>query len=508
MTRRRDPNPERVLVLVRGQRDAEVTLRILGREGLNVHVCSTASELCSEIEIGGGAALLAEEVLSRPVLRALEDVLAKQPAWSDFPLVVFASSERLLGDEGRVPGNVTFLERPVQVRSMLASVRSAINSRHRQYEARRAIESRDAFLAMLGHELRNPLNAIRLAVALLEQQSVEGERPREHVIIDRQSRHLARLVDDLLDVARIRHGKVVLRRVRENLVHISRSAFDTFEMSAKTQGLDYQFHTTHEEIWVDADRQRLEPVFNNLLTNAIKYTPRGGTIRMSVIRGESAAMVRVSDDGIGIAPEMREKIFDVFAQIDATLARSRGGIGLGLAIVRNIVQLHDGSVYAQSAGLGHGSTFVVELGYSMAPASDAPRPRAVSGAMARARRVVLVEDGDDIRELLTETVRRLGHHVTCAKDGPSGVAAILTSAPDIAFVDVGLPGFDGLEVARRLREWGFRAPLVALTGYGQSEDKHRAHEAGFTEHLTKPVSGTQIADVIRRLVGDPTPAVA
>jgi signal transduction histidine kinase/ActR/RegA family two-component response regulator len=498
-----DVDPERVLVLVRGERDADVTSRILRKNGLTVHVCANLNELCSEMEIGGGLGLLAEEVLSKEALLALHGVLTRQPAWSDFPLVVFAPSEqRALGDEAHVLGNVTFLERPVRVRSMLASVRAAISSRRRQYEGRRAIESRDEFLAMLGHELRNPLNAIRLAVSILDEQVPENERSREQLIIDRQARHLTRLVDDLLDVARIRHGKVVLQKFRENLVEIAGSAFDTFEMSARTHGLDYEFHATREEIWVDADRQRLEQVFNNLLTNAIKYTPAGGTVRMVVLDGNGTAMVRVSDDGIGIAPEMREKIFEAFAQVEGTLERARGGIGLGLALVRNIIRLHEGTVSAQSQGLGCGSTFVVKLPCSNAPWSEIPRSSGVNRPSARPRRVVLVEDGADIRELMTETVRRFGHDVTCAVDGPSGVAVILAACPDIAFVDVGLPGFDGLELARKVRDAGFRAPLVALTGYGQAEDKKRAREAGFTEHLTKPVGGREIEEVIQRLAAD------
>jgi signal transduction histidine kinase len=503
MTPRSDAaDPERVLVFVRGRRDAEVTSTILRREGLQVRVCSTVKELCGELARGGGLGLLAEEVLTDEVIGDLAKVLRRQPPWSDFPLVVFSSSERLLGEETRSLGNVTFLERPVQVRSLLASVRSALNSRRRQYEARRAIESRDAFLAMLGHELRNPLNAIRLAVSILDQRHPEHERSREHLIIDRQSRHLGRLVDDLLDAARIRHGKVVIHRQRENLVDIARSAFETFETAAREHGLDYEFHAAHEDVWVDADRQRMEQVFNNLLTNAIKYTSAGGTVRMIVLDANGTAMVRVSDTGIGIAPEMRERIFDVFAQVEATLDRSLGGIGLGLALVRHIVELHEGSVTAQSEGLGQGSTFVVKVACSSVRPSEIPRPPAAFDSPACPRRVVPVEDGEDIRELMTETVRRFGHQVTSAEDGPSGVEAILAARPDIAFVDVGLPGFDGLELARKVRNRGFVAPLVALTGYGQADDKKRAREAGFTEHLTKPVSGPEIEAVIRRLVVD------
>jgi two-component system, sensor histidine kinase len=245
---------------------------------------------------------------------------------------------------------------------------------------------------------------------------------------------------------------------------------------------------------VDADRQRLEQAFLNLLTNAIKYTPRGGSVRVTVRQNEDSAVVEVTDSGIGLADGMRSRVFDPFAQVDTALNRAEGGLGLGLAIVRAVVGLHGGTVEALSEGLGRGSSFVVRL-----PRLDAgatPTPLQAESRMQTKKRILLVEDSEDIRELFTEIMS--GHDVACAEEGPEGLDKILTWGPDVAFVDIGLPGFDGFEVARRARERGFTGRLVALTGYGQAADRRRALQAGFDDHLIKPVLGADIERALQR----------
>ncbi|HEY6555905.1 MAG TPA: hybrid sensor histidine kinase/response regulator [Polyangiaceae bacterium] len=481
--------------MIKGPRDSRLTRELLLRDGLDGYVCTNMQELCSELDRGAAVALLAEECLTPETVQELAKVLEGQPAWSDFPIVVFSAAGtgvRGSGDALRALGNVIFLDRPIQVRSMLASVHAARRSRHRQYEARHAIESRDAFLAMLGHELRNPLGAIRLAALLLDGKHNEHDAPKELKVIDRQSRHLSRLVDDLLDVARVTHGKVVLHREKLNLVSVAQNAFDALEARARERRLSYDFLAPVTEIFVHGDRHRLEQVFTNLLTNAIKYTPAGGTIRVEARTDGDLAVVAVTDTGVGLAPEMRERVFDTFAQVDHSLERSEGGIGLGLALVRSVVDLHEGTVEAVSSGLGQGSSFIVRLPALSTAHMVEEHESASSAHGPSVKRVVVVEDSEDIRDLLVQLLQTSGHDVLAAENGPEGLEKILTFAPEVAFVDIGLPGFDGFELARRARASGCKARLIAVTGYGQAEDKQRAADSGFDEHMTKPVLNTDI----------------
>jgi signal transduction histidine kinase/CheY-like chemotaxis protein len=491
---------ERVLILVRGEHEGTITLSLLAKAGFAGKTCRDVTELCGLLAEGAGAALLAEEVLTAPALGAVHRELTAQPAWSDFPLVVFSAanpSDKQRSAAIAVLGNVTFLDRPVHVRTMIASVQSALRSRQRQYEARRAIQSRDSFLAMLGHELRNPLGVITFALAVLEKSS-SAPPPREYGVIARQARHLSRLVDELLDVARVTHGKVTLKREPLDLVEIARHTFDALLPSARARQLAYELQVPAHPLLVQGDRQRLEQVLNNLLTNAIKYTPPSGSVWLDARMVGSSVHVAVSDTGVGLAAEMRDRVFAPFAQVDASLDRAEGGLGLGLALVRSIVLLHGGEVHAFSEGLGRGSRFEMRLPYSgTVSQSSTDVAHDVAGSIER-RRIVLVEDNADIRELFAELLERSGHEVCVADDGPKGLEQVLAFAPDVAFVDVGLPGFDGFELARRVRANGSRVRLVALTGYGQAEDKRRAAEAGFDEHLVKPVLDDDIVKAIAR----------
>jgi signal transduction histidine kinase/ActR/RegA family two-component response regulator len=498
-------NSERVLVLVRGSRNAEVTRDLLVRAGFEASLCANLAELVERAAEGAGAALLDEEALaSGPALDGMIKMLRDQPPWSDFPIVVFSAGATAstggASDLARLFGNVTFLDRPVRTRSMLASMHAAIRSRRRQYEARHAIEARDMFLAMLGHELRNPLGAIRLSMTMLERKTLAADLPKEIAVIDRQARHLTRLVDDLLDVARVTQGKVKLERERLNLVDVALSAFEAQEVRARTEGVSYAFDAPPDVVWVDGDRQRLEQVLANLIANAIKYTPRGGMITVSVAREEDEAVVRVIDTGLGIPPGMIARLFDAFAQADRTLDRREGGIGLGLALVRSLVQLHGGTAEGASEGPDRGSTFTVRLPAVKEPVAPAAKANGtLAGENAPARRIVVVEDSDDNRELLAELLTQAGHTVSCAEDGPGGLEKLLAVDPDIAFIDLGLPGFDGLELARRARARGSHTTLVAVTGYGQPEDRAHALDAGFDDQLTKPIDDDDLRRIMHRL---------
>ena len=489
---------ERVLISVDGARNTKLTVSLLERAGVASFVCENTAQLAAELERGAAAALVAEEMLTTSAVRELRAVLECQAAWSDFPIMIFGVGDTPSFElRARELGNVTFLDRPVRARSMIASVRAAIRSRRRQYEARHAIESRDTFLAMLGHELRNPLGAIRLAVNALEKHDATATM-KAHAIIDRQSKHLARLVDDLLDVARITHGKVKLARTRLDLVDVVRKAYESVEPRAGAARLAYRLVTDSGPLWVDGDRQRLEQVFANLLTNAVKYTPAGGSVTVTVRADGKDAVVDVADTGVGIAPELIDRVFDVFAQAERSLDRTDGGMGLGLAVVRSLVALHGGTVTAASEGAGRGSSFLFRMPMTESTIEARPSTESLRESLAR-KRVVVVEDSEDIRDLMIELLRDEGHDVTAAESGPQGLQAILEVAPDIAFVDLGLPGFDGLEVARRARVAGVSTRLVAVTGYGQAEDRARALAAGFDDHLTKPVGDVDLYRALARL---------
>ena len=491
---------ERILVLAPIGRDGELAARAVREEGLEALVCSNASDLCMQMELGAGAALITEEALSLEGVRRLVEQIAKQPPWSDFPVVVFSALKSARGERpvDRLARmiNVTILDRPVHVRTAMSAIGSALRSRRRQYEARRAIRQRDQFLAMLGHELRNPLGAIVLASYTLNE--LTGEDPllqKQCGVIERQTKHLTRLIDELLDVARITSGKVTLQRKAVDLTNLVDDALQTLSGAIRASHLTMEVDLPRERVFVNADAVRLEQVVSNIVTNAIKYTPPGGHIAIHLRANSEQTSLSVNDSGVGIAPALLCTVFDLFAQAEDTLARSRGGLGIGLTVVRQLVELHGGSVVAKSGGIGKGSEFVVTLPRVPAPPQAVVAPGRVGDITPH--RIVVIEDNDDVREGLRDLLARGGHSVRTAENGHTGADLIVGSAPDLAFIDIGLPGMDGYEVARRVRrEIGARPVLVALTGYGQAEDRQRALAAGFNIHLTKPIDAAQLERVL------------
>ena len=356
---------------------------------------------------------------------------------------------------------------------------------------------KDEFLATLSHELRNPLEAITSAAAVLER--LEGrpeEATRWRKVIQRQAKHLAHLIDDLLDTARIVAGKMALTRSAVNLAALIEHCVRTLVLAGTLPRHQIQLHLS--SAWVNADPDRLEQVINNLITNANKYTLPGGTIQVHTHMDGGYAILEVEDTGIGIAPELLPRIFDPFIQGDQGLARSRGGIGIGLALVRKLIELHGGSVEAQSEGTGRGSRFVVRLPAIAAPAIHV-EPAATPALPPSRRRILVIDDNADIRDSLRALLELWGHDVHEAADGVAGTDAALQLQPDIALIDIGLPCLDGYEVARRLKAAKVKARLVALTGYGMDEDKQRAQAAGFDLHVLKPLSAERLQAVIEEL---------
>jgi CheY-like chemotaxis protein len=314
-------------------------------------------------------------------------------------------------------------------------------------------------------------------------------------VINRQVQHLARLVDDLLDVSRVTSGKVLLVREPTSLAELAAGTIANWRASGRFARHQVSLETT--PVWVDADPTRLDQMVGNLLANALKYTPAGGAVAVRVRPEADSALLEVEDTGAGIPPELLGKVFDLFVQGESTLDRSQGGLGIGLTLTRALVQMHGGTIEARSAGPGRGAIFTMRLPRIPEPARRAVSAATPSGVQAP-RRILIIEDNGDAREMLRAQLERAGHEVHAAADGPAGVEAAAAARPDVVLIDVGLPGFDGFEVARRIRAaaWGQSMRLVALTGYGQADDRRQALAAGCDLHVTKPVMPERLAEIL------------
>ncbi|MCW2546878.1 MAG: hypothetical protein JWN96_1338 [Mycobacterium sp.] len=508
-------NDERALLLTPTGRDAPLIASFLTRAGVSSLTCSSIDHLCQEIEVGAGTVLIADEVLNSRATECLLQAVAAQPQWSELPIIVLTATGQTsrgstqLAESLERLGNVTHLERPVRPLTLASTVRTALRARRRQYEIRdllaakevaildyqSGVRQRDEFLAMLGHELRNPLATVNGCLHVLDQlgwapESIGEQRP----VMQRQVRHLSRLVDDLLDVARITNGAIALQRSPVNFAELVQQCVESMGERFQSLGVTLTLKSTGDSIWVDGDAVRLEQIVTNLLTNASKFTPAGGAVNVSVSALDKQAVLSVRDSGVGIPREMQDRVFDLFAQAHVSIDRTLGGLGLGLTIVRRLAELHGGTVSVRSEGTGLGTEFEIHFPL-LAPAKPAEKTKS-SGATV-GRRVLLVEDNADARKVMEKLIRLWGHEVEVATDGPEAVTKAASLRPDVVVLDIGLPGFDGYEVARRLRANGNRDTcLIALTGYGQNDDRLRAIDAGFNAHVVKPVDFMQLSRLI------------
>jgi PAS domain S-box-containing protein len=379
-----------------------------------------------------------------------------------------------------------------------------LNARLRELEdTREAGRHKDDFLAMLAHELRNPLAPIVSAMQVIRLRPDDaGAVQRAREIVERQVRHQARLLDDLLDVARAARGKIRLRLAPTTLDAVVASALETTRWRIEARGHEVAVSLSAPPIAIDADATRLAQAIASVLDNAAKYTASGGRIEVTGARDGGQAVLRIRDTGIGIAADMLSRIFDLFTQGEVPLARSQGGLGVGLTLARTLVTMHGGSIEAASEGEGRGSEFTLRLPLAAAEVDGHAAEVVAAGS---ARNILVIEDNADAREMLRVALEIDGHHVEVAEDGVKGVETALRVHPDVALVDIGLPGLDGYEVARRIRRsLGEDVRLVALTGYGQAEDRRRTREAGFDLHLVKPVD----PEVLGPLLSDSSRHVA
>lgn len=400
-----------------------------------------------------------------------------------------------LFEDGKIVGTLTVIEdvteRVVAEADLAAQAEELVSANRRK----------DEFLAMLAHELRNPLAPIRNSLQLVRLLSEDARPEVRHAydIIDRQVENMVRLVDDLLDVSRITTGKVKLQKERVDLASVIARAVEGARPLIDARRHHLELKLPEQTAWIDGDPLRLAQVLWNLLNNAAKYTPEGGTITLTVKRHEKAE-VRVRDTGMGISAEMLPRIFDLFTQMERTLDRADGGLGVGLTLVRRLTELHGGTIQVFSKGPGQGSEFLLQLPLSEAPVRQVEQSEQVENAPPAGLRILVVDDNRDSAESLSMLLRLFGNEVQTLHEGGLVLDCAAGYHPDVVLLDIGLPGLDGLEVCRRLRahSFDFQPLIIAMTGYGQEEDRARSEQAGFDAHLVKPVDLAALQDVMSR----------
>ena len=524
----------RILIVAPVGRDAPAIVELLETNGHRASVCSGLRDAGVQIEQGAGALLLTEESLEREQIVELLPKLDRQPAWSELPVIILMtagerSAERLERIAGAA-GGITLLERPLGAATLLRSIEVALSSRRRQYQVRdllvaqqaretalRNSEERlrlavaalrdadrrkDAFLATLSHELRNPLAPIRNAAEVLASPRLTPMQLRwTQSVIQRQAAHMASLLDDLLELTRITQGKLQLRMQACSIHNIVEAAVETARPLLEKKKHELRICVPDDIPPFTADPVRLAQAVSNLLTNAAKYTDAGGRIELSA-RLDGRLTITVQDNGIGIPAEQLAGLFTMFSQIPSAIGRSEGGLGVGLALVKGLAELHGGVVEAQSAGAGKGSRFLIALPFEAAPESQPPVEE-VPAVMPYGRlRVLIADDNHDAADSLSMLLTMDGYEVRTVYGGRAAVSAAATFRADVALLDIGMPELDGYAAAKAIRQQrgGVDTYLVAITGWGQQEDKRRALEAGFATHVTKPVDPNLLRQLLRSVV--------
>jgi signal transduction histidine kinase len=418
---------------------------------------------------------------------------------------------------GYEAGAVDFIQKPIEpdVLRSKADVFFELYRQRQQIAAQRdelmtqaaalkeADRRKDEFLATLAHELRNPLAPLRHGLDTL-RRDLDGEGAHEiRDMMDRQLVHLVRLIDDLLDVSRVSQGKITLRRERIQVADAINAAVEASRPAIDAAGHALVINVPSEPLWIDADLTRLSQVVGNLLNNAAKYTPSGGRVDLSVRSEDDVAVIEVADSGIGIPAGMQARVFELFAQLDRHLDRAQGGLGIGLALVKQLVTMHGGTVDATSAGVGKGSVFSVRIPLAARPETPVAREEApaVEPMPARSLKVLIVDDNADVAQTMAWMLEAIGHDYRLVHDGRDALATAREYSPDVVLLDIGLPGMDGYEVCRAFRgdELFKRTPIIAQSGRGQTKDKASAFEAGFNHHLTKPVPLDDLERILRSI---------
>jgi signal transduction histidine kinase/CheY-like chemotaxis protein len=520
---------KRVLLLLATARDSQLTLALLEQQGIPGLACGSAEHLRTELARGVGAVLIAEECLDHGGHDALRAALETQPAWSDMPILVLAragADSTTVGEALAVLGNVTLLERPLRIAALVSVVRTALRARFRQYQIQSNLETlelardaealaarrKDEFLAMLAHELRNPLAPIRSALFLMDKgDASEQARMELRRMMERQVDHLVRLVDDLLESSRLSRGKIELQREPMDLRDAVLRAVELSRPQIDAAGCTLQLDMAPMPLPIDADAIRITQVFGNLLNNAARYGRRGGRIRLEVQRTDAGeALARVVDDGIGIDHDILPHVFELFTQGRQEASVAHGGLGIGLALVRSLVEQHGGRVSAASQGRGLGAEFSVWLPLAAAAPPADPAPGRSLPTLPEGLRALVVDDNEDAANTLGMVLGALGVEHRIVHAGDAALSAASQFCPDVVLLDIGMPGMDGYEVARRLRAQARHADilLVALTGWSGAQDHARSRAAGFDHHLRKPADINELVRLLAEVVpGHPKPAI-
>lgn len=544
-----DGRESRVIVLPSTRADGLAMGKLFGANGVPFTVCASMTELCAAQREGAGLLTICEEAVLADGAELLRCV-AEQPVWSDLPILVLSRSGRETGAMAELVerlGNVSVVERPIRTSTLLSLVRSGLRARARQYqvrehlaqqrrsqetirqsadseraareEAERASRMKDEFLATLSHELRTPLNAVLGWTQVLRKSpGLSGEAVNALAVIERNARAQAQIIADLLDMSSIISGKVRLDAQRLDLAAVINATVETIRPSAQAKRINLEVVLDPMAGAARGDPDRLQQVCWNLLTNAVKFTHKGGRIRITLLPTGSHLQLEVSDDGEGIDPAFLPYVFDRFRQADPSSTRRHGGLGLGLSIVKQLVELHGGSISAESAGKGLGSTFRVTLPALATPgdapgppqvAREQPAPPAHSAALEDAPscnlnglRVLVVDDEPDAGFLIQRLLQDCNATVATASSAGEAIEMLLRETPDLLISDIGMPTEDGYGLIRRMRTLsaGHAAiPAIALTAYARKEDRAKAMEAGFQLHLAKPVDPHELMAMVQSL---------
>jgi len=530
---------DRVLIFALFGDDGAITERILRSNGIDACVCPNVESLCCSMGEGAAAVLLSEEALVPAAARIVE-ALEAQPPWSDLPILVSAiERDMILEGHGAVGPlgkrcNVTFLDRPVHVHMLVNTVRGALRARHRQYQARdvlaqlaaseaserdaraRAEEmsrAKDEFLATVSHELRTPLSGILGWARLLSGGILDATKQKRAVeAIERNAVAQAQLIEDLLDVSRIIGGKLRLDLDKVELRAVIDAAIESVRPAMDAKKIRLQLLIDPAASPIMGDPNRLQQIVWNLLSNAIKFTPKEGRIQLSLARVDSHVELTVADNGRGIDPSFLPYLFERFRQADSSTTRAYGGLGLGLAICRHLVELHGGTIEAYSEGASHGSTFVVRFPMlslqPVDPTAQRAHPSLARPVLLeyppelRGLKVLVVDDEPEARELLLTLLAEGGAETRQASSAVEALDAI-AERPDVVISDIGMPGMDGYELIRRIRalpsDMGGRTPAAALTAYARAEDRRQALRAGFEMFVPKPVEPAEFLQVVATL---------
>jgi two-component system, sensor histidine kinase len=478
---------------------------------LPVTLCYSASSVSREIAAGAGALILTDAALFQTDIDAILTALANQPSWSELPVILLCRADNISAVSEIIARftNVTLLDRPTSARSLVSAAQTAIRARLRQYQIRDQLEAlrraendlltadrrKDEFLAMLAHELRNPLAPIRhasefLALALPQDPQMQATAG----IVRRQVTHLSRLVDDLLDVSRITQGRIELQKAPVDLAAVVAQALESVEPLIRQKRHKVFVASHFATLRVNGDSARLIQCVANVLHNSAKYTDPGGEIRVELQEEGEFALIAVSDNGVGIPAELLPRIFDLFVQSPRSLDRSQGGLGIGLSLVRRLIEMHGGRVRAHSDGPGHGAVFELRLPllpYAATSESEAPTP-----PLSR-KRVLIVDDNSDVADSLAMLLNLAGHEAEAVYTARDALSRVSSAAFDAILLDIGLPDMSGFEVASQIRVGNPDMLIVALSGYARAEDIRRSRAAGFDSHLAKPVDLPVLMSTLR-----------